>query len=90
MAMHAKTFYCPDMVSLEDAMLVEQHLQNAPSIESVETDHAVHTVFVSCASSDGLDQIPAMLAEIGFPPEEREMAAGEVGTGTSDPSHYKA
>ena len=80
MELFAKTFYCPDLVSQEDAIVVEQTLKNAPGIESIEVDHAAHTVWVSTADQQGTAEIGWMLRDAGFPPAEREDSAGEVGT----------
>lgn len=70
MQLFAKTFHCPDLVSQEDAIVIEETLQNAPGIESVEVDHVLHTVWVSTADQAGAVQIESMLRDAGFPPEE--------------------
>lgn len=66
----AKTFKCPDMVSQEDAMIVQQTLVNVPGIDRVEPDHRDHTVFVSCAAAEDLRDIQGRLSEAGYPAEE--------------------
>ena len=90
MEVFAKTFYCPDMVSQQDAEIVKQALLNAPGIESIEPDHVTHTVYVSCANQDGLGDIEWRLSDVGFAPEARDMAAGEVGSGAPQPSSSSA
>ena len=88
MQLFAKTFYCPDLVSQEDAIVIEETLQNSPGIQSTEVDHVLHTVHVLSANQDHLRDVEWMLRDAGFTPEDREEAAGEVGTGTSDPKAF--
>jgi hypothetical protein len=88
MELFAKTYYCPDLVSQEDAIVIEETLQNSPGIDEISVDHAAHTVLVSTANQDGLRDVEIMLREAGFAPEDRDDSAGEVGIGTSDPKFY--
>lgn len=88
MQLFAKTYYCPDLTSQEDAVVIEESLQNAPGIESIEVDHVLHTVLVTTANQSGMADIESRLVDAGFPPEDREQAAGEVGDGTTDPQAY--
>ncbi len=75
MEVFAKSFYCPDMVSQEDAMAVQESLINAPGIDEIEPDHVTHTVYVSSANQDGLGDIEWRLRDAGFPVEDREESA---------------
>jgi copper chaperone CopZ len=72
MQLFSKTFYCPDLVSQEDGIVIEETLQNAPGIEAIEVDHAVHTVTVTTADQSGVKGIAEMLHDAGFPAEERD------------------
>ena len=83
MQVFAKTFY---LVSQNDAEIAKQTLLNAPGIDSIEVDHTAHTVFVACANQEGLADVEARLADAGYGPEDREMAAGEVGSGAPQPN----
>lgn len=74
MQVFAKRFYCPDLVSQEDGVMIQETLQNAPGIEDSEVDHVAHTVWVATASQDGFGVIIDMLRDAGFPPEEMEAA----------------
>ena len=88
MQLFSKTFYCPDLISQEDAIVIEETLQNSPGIEEMVVDHRDHTVYVCTANQSGMLDVVRMLSDGGFPPEDREESAGEIGTGTSDPRFY--
>ncbi len=72
MQVYARTYYCPDLLTQEDAIVVEETLQNSPGIEEVRIDHVLHTVFVSTANQGGMKDVEFMLRDAGFPPVERE------------------
>jgi hypothetical protein len=67
MQLFSKTFRCPDLVSQQDAIVVEETLQNAPGIEAIEVDHVTHTVTVTTADQGGVEAIAWMLKDAGFP-----------------------
>ena len=74
MELFAKTFFCPDLITQEDEIMVEETLQNAPGIEEMRVDHTLHTVWVSTANQSGVIEIEIMLRDAGFPAEERDEA----------------
>ena len=75
MQLFSRTFRCPDVVSQEDETIVEETLQNAPGIESIEVDRAMHLVTVTTANQSGTLEIEAMLRDAGYPAEDREEPA---------------
>lgn len=84
----AKTFYCPDIVSQEDGIIVEETLRNIPGIEEVSVDPALHTVYASTTNPDGLPALEWALRDAGFPPHDEDEAKGEVGSDTADPQVF--
>jgi copper chaperone CopZ len=75
MQLFSRTFHCPDVITQEDEIIIEETLQNAPGIESIEVDRAMHLVTVTTANQSGTREIEAMLRDAGYPAEEREEAA---------------
>jgi copper chaperone CopZ len=70
MDLFAKTFYCPNLVSQGDEMIIAEALGTSPGIELVEIDVAAHTVFAKTANQDGLTDVEFLLREAGYPPAE--------------------